>query len=69
VASVVHQIVQGLVGRGYGEQDFAALIELEAQSAGLNLVSEQAEVSDGLEPADGAGNSSGGGNTGGDDAG
>jgi 3-hydroxyisobutyrate dehydrogenase len=69
VASLVHQIVQGLVGRGYGEQDFAALIELEAQSAGLDLVSEEAEVSDGLEPADGAGNSSGGGNTGGDDAG
>ena len=62
-------IVQGLVGRGYGEQDFAALIELEAQSAGLDLVSEDAEVSDGLEPTDGAGYSSGGGNTGGDDAG
>ena len=74
VAALVHQIVQGLVGRGYGEQDFAALIELEAQSAGLDLVSEDAEVSDGLEPPEGEaavprGNSSGGGNTGGDDAG
>ena len=74
VASLVHQIVQGLVGRGYGEQDFAALIELEAQSAGLDLVSEDAEVSDGLEPPEGVGavppggNSSRGGNTGGDDA-
>jgi 3-hydroxyisobutyrate dehydrogenase len=75
VASLVHQIVQGLVGRGYGAQDFAALIELEAQSAGLDLVSEDAEVSDGLEPPEGeaavpaGGNSSGGGNTGGDDEG
>ena len=75
VAALVHQIVQGLVGRGYGEQDFAALIELEAQSAGLDLVSEEAEVSDGLEPPEGeavvpaGGDSSGEGNTGGDDEG
>jgi 3-hydroxyisobutyrate dehydrogenase len=55
VASLVHQIVQGLVGRGYGEQDFAALLLLEAQSAGLDLVSEEADVSDGLEPPDEAG--------------
>jgi 3-hydroxyisobutyrate dehydrogenase len=51
VASLVHQIVQGLVGRGHGGQDFAALLQLEAESAGLTLVSENAEVSDGLEPA------------------
>ena len=75
VAALVHQIVQGLVGRGYGEQDFAALIELEAQSSGLDLVSEDAEVSDGLEPPDGetavpaGGNRSGGRSTGGDDEG
>jgi 3-hydroxyisobutyrate dehydrogenase len=50
VASVVHQIVQGLVGRGHGGQDFATLLQLEAESAGLTLVSENAEVSDGLEP-------------------
>ena len=50
VASLVHQIVQGLVGRGYGEQDFAALLRLQADSAGLELISENAVVSDGLEP-------------------
>ena len=55
VAALVHQIVQGLVGRGHGEQDFAALLLLEAQSAGLDLVSEDAEVSDGLEPPGDAG--------------
>ncbi len=57
VASLVHQIVQGLVGRGHGGQDFAALLQLEAESAGLSLISENAEVSDGLEEptqADGA---------------
>ncbi len=51
VASLVHQIVQSLVGFGYGEQDFATVIELAARSAGLQLVSEHAEVSDGLEPS------------------
>lgn len=53
VAAVVHQLVQSLVGHGYGEQDFATLIELEASSAGLELTSENAEVDDGLEPASG----------------
>jgi 3-hydroxyisobutyrate dehydrogenase len=51
VASAVHQLVQGLVGYGFGEQDFAALLVLQARSAGLELTSENAEVSDGLEPA------------------
>lgn len=50
VASAVHQLVQSLVGHGFGEDDFAALLVLQAQSAGLTLVSENAEVSDGLEP-------------------
>jgi 3-hydroxyisobutyrate dehydrogenase len=50
VAALVHQIVQSLVGRGYGEQDFAALLRLQAESAGIDLVSEHADVSDGLEP-------------------
>ena len=49
VAALVHQIVQSLVGQGYGEQDFAALIELQARAAGLVLVSEDADISDGLE--------------------
>jgi 3-hydroxyisobutyrate dehydrogenase-like beta-hydroxyacid dehydrogenase len=67
VASLVHQIVQSLVGRGYGEQDFAALLELEAQAAGLELVSENSDVSDGLERAAGsAGEQDGGSGTGGD---
>jgi 3-hydroxyisobutyrate dehydrogenase len=55
VAGLVHQIVQSLVGHGYGELDFAALLELQAQAAGVDLVSEEADVSDGLEPSAGAG--------------
>lgn len=50
VAALVYQLVQSLVGRGSGEEDFAALIRMQAQSAGLELVSEDADVSDGLEP-------------------
>jgi 3-hydroxyisobutyrate dehydrogenase len=68
VASLVHQIVQSLVGRGYGERDFAALLELEAQAAGLDLVSEDSDVSDGLDPPAGArGGPAGGEQAGGDD--
>jgi 3-hydroxyisobutyrate dehydrogenase len=48
VASTVHQLVQSLVGHGFGEEDFAALLMLQARSAGLELTSENAEVSDGL---------------------
>jgi 3-hydroxyisobutyrate dehydrogenase len=51
VASAVYQLVQGLVGYGFGEDDFASLLVLQARSAGLELTSENAKVSDGLEPA------------------
>jgi 3-hydroxyisobutyrate dehydrogenase-like beta-hydroxyacid dehydrogenase len=52
VAAVVHQLIQGLVGRGYGDADFAALLQQQADSAGLALVSEHADVSDGLGTSD-----------------
>jgi 3-hydroxyisobutyrate dehydrogenase len=48
VAATVHQLIQGLIGRGYGDADFAALLQQEAESAGLTLVSEHADVDDGL---------------------
>ena len=51
VASTVYQLVQGLVGNGFGGEDFASLLVLQARSAGLELTSENALVSDGLEPA------------------
>src|ERR1700748_746269 len=52
VAAVVHQLIQGLVGRGYGDADFAALLQQQADSAGLALVSEHADVPDGLGTRD-----------------
>ncbi len=51
VASLVHQLVQSLVGHGFGQADFAALLQLQAQSAGLELASENGAVSDGLGTA------------------
>jgi 3-hydroxyisobutyrate dehydrogenase-like beta-hydroxyacid dehydrogenase len=50
VAALVHQLVQGLVGRGYGDHDFATLLRMQADSAGVTLVSEEVAVPDGLEP-------------------
>lgn len=52
VSATVHQLIQGLVGHGYGDADFAAFIQQEADAAGVTLESEHAEVSDGLEPED-----------------
>lgn len=52
VAALVHQIIQSLIGTGRADQDFAALLELEASGAGMDLVSENADISDGLDPAD-----------------
>jgi len=60
VAAVVHQLVQSLVGRGYGGEDFAALLRMQADSAGATLVSEDVEVSDGLEPDRAGGRPDGG---------
>jgi len=48
VAAVVAQIIASLVGAGYGDEDFAALIALEAAPAGIDLKSEHATVDDGL---------------------
>ena len=48
VAAAAHQVVQALFGNGYDVIDFAALLELQARASGLELVSEQAPVSDGL---------------------
>jgi 3-hydroxyisobutyrate dehydrogenase len=49
VAAVVHQLVAAGIGEGLGDRDFAALFELEARAAGLELKSEDAVVPDGLE--------------------
>jgi 3-hydroxyisobutyrate dehydrogenase-like beta-hydroxyacid dehydrogenase len=48
VAAATLQTVQALIGAGYREQDFATLLELQARLSDLELVSENAPVSDGL---------------------
>jgi len=54
VAAAAEQAVQALVGAGYDDVDFAALLEQEARASGLELRPEDAPVSDGLSGADGA---------------
>ena len=48
VATAAQQVVQALIGNGYRDIDFAALLELEARASDLELVSENAPVTDGL---------------------
>jgi 3-hydroxyisobutyrate dehydrogenase-like beta-hydroxyacid dehydrogenase len=52
VAAAAREIVQALLGSGYTDVDFAALIELQARVSGLELVADEAPVSDGLAPAE-----------------
>ncbi len=49
VSALVHQIVQELVGEGFGDDDFATLLVMAAKGAGMELAPEGTEVSDGLE--------------------
>lgn len=51
VASTTHQMIVHLIGRGHGDEDFASLLALEAEGAGLELVSEDRDVTTGLETA------------------
>ena len=55
VAAAARQCVQALVGSGYADVDFAALIELQARLSGLALVAEDTTVPDGLAPVEPAG--------------
>ncbi len=47
-AALVHQLVVDGIGRGVGDQDFAALLQMATEGAGMELESENADVSDGL---------------------
>jgi 3-hydroxyisobutyrate dehydrogenase len=55
LTALTHQIVVSLIGQGFGDQDFAALLEIAARGANLELVPDPRFVSDGLgsseEPA------------------
>jgi 3-hydroxyisobutyrate dehydrogenase len=56
LAAATEQIVQGMVARCGNDVDFAALLELEARAAGLELQPENVEVDDGLGPVDASAN-------------
>ena len=49
-AALVHQIVLDGIGRGLGDLDFAALLELAATRSGMSIQSEDSAVDDGLSP-------------------
>ena len=52
VAAAAQQAIQALIGSGHTDEDFAALLEQQARASGLELVSEEADVDEGLrEPA------------------
>jgi 3-hydroxyisobutyrate dehydrogenase-like beta-hydroxyacid dehydrogenase len=48
VAAAAQEVVRGMLGHGYDDVDFAALLELEARTAGHELAPENVPVSDGL---------------------
>lgn len=48
------EIVQAMIGNGYTDCDFAALVEIAAKGAGLALKPENIAVDDGLAPTAGA---------------
>jgi 3-hydroxyisobutyrate dehydrogenase-like beta-hydroxyacid dehydrogenase len=50
LAAATREIVQSLIGNGYAESDFAALLSLEAKAAGVELKPENVKVDDGLGP-------------------
>ena len=47
-AAAVHQMIVAMIGRGYGDEDFMRLLTMEAESAGLAIHPEDADVGDGL---------------------
>lgn len=49
LAASVRELLQALIGNGFAETDFAALIEMQARGAGMKIVPENVPVSDGLE--------------------
>ncbi len=48
LASATRDLVQQMIGRGWTEQDFAALLLQQAQASGIDLKPENVEVGDGL---------------------
>jgi 3-hydroxyisobutyrate dehydrogenase len=49
VAAAAQQTVQALIGSGHTDEDFAALLEMQARLSGLELLSENVDIDEGLE--------------------
>jgi len=49
LTALTHQIVVSLIGQGFGEQDFASLLEVAARGANLTLEPDTRFVPDGLD--------------------
>ena len=49
VSNLVHQIVMEGIGRGFADQDFAALLTKHSQDSGITIAPENKDVSDGLD--------------------
>ena len=52
VAALTAQLVASAIGAGYDKEDFATLLLEEARRSGVELTSENADVSDGLDAED-----------------
>jgi 3-hydroxyisobutyrate dehydrogenase len=52
VSTLTHQIVVDLISKGWGDDDFAALLELEARGANFTLEPDPRHVPDGLDPVE-----------------
>jgi 3-hydroxyisobutyrate dehydrogenase-like beta-hydroxyacid dehydrogenase len=52
VTSAAREPVQAAIAQGRVTEDFAVLLELQARNSGLELVSEHADIDDGLSAAD-----------------
>jgi len=48
LTALTHEIVVSLIGQGFGDQDFAALLEIAARGANLELATDDRFVPDGL---------------------
>ena len=51
LTALTREIVQSMIGNGYQDIDFGALLELQARASGLELKSEQKAIDDGLNSA------------------
>lgn len=50
ITGLTRDIVESSIGRGFAKDDFATLLLVAAANAGVELVSEEADVTDGLDP-------------------